>query len=291
MAGDNTLVFCGLTTLDISQRVQTVPKSNEKVVSQNTSVDVGGPAANAARTASAIGLPCTLVTLLGTSPLAQIAREYLPGISVVDLAEDSHFPVSTVLIDDDGHRAVASQNNPSRQSRLADLAVLDDAAVLLVDGHMLDLQIHLAKEANKRGIPVVLDGGSYKPGIAELLEYVTHAIFSADYVDPQGREVFSLGSPDPIAFIAQTHGQEPVVIHERGAGSPTAFQTTVPVPQVEVVDSLGAGDVLHGAFAAGLAKDMSSREALEFAVGIASKSVQFPGAMGWTKEETSTLTA
>ncbi len=156
---------------------------------------------------------------------------------------------------------------------------------------MLDLQIHLVKEAGKRGIPVVLDGGSYKPGIAELLEYVTHAIFSADYVDPQGREVFSLGSPDSIAFIAQTHGQEPVVIHERGGGSPTAFQTTVPVPQVEVVDSLGAGDVLHGAFAAGLAKDMSSREALEFAVGIASKSVQFPGAMGWAKDDTSTLTA
>ena len=58
---------------------------------------------------------------------------------------------------------------------------------------------------------------------------------------------------------------------------------SVETPAAEVVDTLGAGDVLHGALLAELARhglaDLPA--ALERAVAVAARSVEAPGARGW----------
>jgi sugar/nucleoside kinase (ribokinase family) len=48
-----------------------------------------------------------------------------------------------------------------------------------------------------------------------------------------------------------------------------------------VVDTLGAGDVLHGAAAAALARGLGIESALDQGVRVASESVRHPGALGW----------
>jgi hypothetical protein len=51
-------------------------------------------------------------------------------------------------------------------------------SAVLVDGHHLDLALPVAAAARAAGVPVLLDGGSWKPGLEGLLELVDIALLS-----------------------------------------------------------------------------------------------------------------
>ena len=280
------LVCCGLATLDVVQVVDHVPAPDEKLVADDLQVTFGGPAANAAATAVALGVPTILVTALGSGPVADLVRAGLAaaGVQVVDLLEGraGEPPVSTVLVTrSTGERAVVSVN----ATGVGDLAVaartvlapvLHLATALLVDGHHLGAARVMAAGARARQIPVLLDGGSWKPGLEALLADVDHAVLSADFALPDGDpdvldRVAGLGP----TFVAQSAGGGPVRIRGRDPLQPPA------VPADEVVDTLGAGDVLHGATAAALARGADIGTALAEGVRRASLSVRHRGALGW----------
>lgn len=302
-----TVVCCGLTTLDVTQTVDAVPRPDEKVVARSVRVDVGGPAANAARTAAALGAPTTLVTALGTGPLAELARALLTaaGVRVVDVATDDAGPaLSTVLVTaGTGERAVVSANAVGRAVGGCPPDVLDGAGALLVDGHLLAVQVPLAQQARERGAVVLLDGGSWKPGLDGLLRNVDVALVSADFGVPdhagaadhdgdrlsQGGPPDTLGDarpPDTLAaiaahgptLVAQSHGAGPLEVLTAGH----RYRIDVPaVAPSDVVDTLGAGDVLHGAAAAHLAAGAAWPDAIREGARVATRSVRAPGALGW----------
>ncbi|PFG38371.1 sugar/nucleoside kinase (ribokinase family) [Georgenia soli] len=285
------MVCCGLTTLDVTQVVDRVPGADEKVVAHSLAVEVGGPAANAARTAATLGRSTTLVTALGSGPLAGLARDELvaAGVAVVDLADDGDPPVSTVLVTrGTGERAVVSTNAVGRAVATPAPEVLDGAAVLLVDGHLLAAQTALAGAARARGTTVVLDGGSWKDGLDDLLPHVDLAVLSADFLPPwldsdagterRDAEVLTAVAGRGPRLVARSHGGSPVSVLHEGAF------LELPVPAVEVVDTLGAGDVLHGAVTAALASGAAWADALARGVEVASLSVGHAGAMGWAAD-------
>ncbi|GEK23188.1 PfkB family carbohydrate kinase [Cellulomonas xylanilytica] len=284
------LVCCGLATLDVVQVVDRLPAADEKVVARSLDVTFGGPAANAAATAAALGVRTVLVTALGQGPVADLVRHGLgaAGVEVVDLLDGPGTPaVSTVLVTrGTGERAVVSVNavgvrdlsGPARR-----LDVLEGATALLVDGHHLGAAQELAADASVRGVPVLLDGGSWKPGLEGLLAHVDHAVLSADFRLPDGggdvlRRVADLGPRS----VAQSAGGGPVRILVGGPeGRHESVLRPPVVPAEEVVDTLGAGDVLHGATAASLAAGHDVLTALADGVARASESVRHPGALGW----------
>ena len=290
------LVCCGLTTLDVTQVLDRLPAPDEKVVADGLDVTFGGPAANAAAVAVGLGVPTTLVTALGTGALADVVRAGLAaaGVEVVDLVPDRPgvLPVSTVLVTRaTGERAVVSVNG----ARVADLPapdadVLTRAGALLVDGHHPDAALRLAAAARTAGVPVLLDGGSWKPGAVDLLATVDLAVLSADFAVPPpagpGDDVDAL--LDEVAsrgpwFVARSAGPGPVRVRRGPAGGAPA-RTWVQPPQVPasaVVDTLGAGDVLHGAMAAALARGADPLDALGEGVRCATTSVRHAGARGW----------
>nr|WP_169166026.1 PfkB family carbohydrate kinase [Cellulomonas taurus] len=306
------LVCCGLVTLDVSQVVEAVPAPDQKVVAEGLAVTFGGPAANAAATAVALGVPARLVTAVGTGPIADLVRAGLAdaGVAVTDLAADTDAspPVSTVLITRaTGQRAVASVNAVGMPTLPApDAGLLDRATALLVDGHHLSAAVPLAAEARRRGIPVLLDGGSWKPGLDGLLAHVDHAVLSADFALPNHADpgplapiqpaeqspVMPAGDDDPacavlldrwprVLSVARSAGAGPARLVERGSDP-----VLLPVPAVaRVVDTLGAGDVLHGAIGAELARGATIGDALRAGIAVATRSTQYPGALGWTRAD------
>ena len=274
------LLCCGLTTLDVSQVVETMPGPDQKVVAERLSVTFGGPAANAAATAVALGVPTRLVTALGSGPVAELIRAELiaSGVQVVDLAAgtDVQPPVSTVLITrSTGQRAVASVNAVGMPA-LPEPGpeVWEGVRAVLVDGHHLGAAVPVAARARRSGIPVVLDGGSWKPGMGELLGEVDHAVLSADFRLSDGSDLDMLDRW-PLRSVARSAGAGPVRL-STGQGT-----VELPVPEVQVVDTLGAGDVLHGALAAELVRGSGIDTALRSGIEVASRSVRFPGARGW----------
>ncbi|GHG99685.1 PfkB family carbohydrate kinase [Streptomyces lanatus] len=244
-------LFVGLCTLDVIQLVDHVPGPDEKLTAHEQTVAAGGPAANAAVTFAHLGGAARLLTAIGSHPLALAVTADLDraGVSVTDLAPHATGPpaVSSIMVTaSTGQRAVASTNATAH--RLAppdDLGALVAACdIVQFDGHHMELATATAQAARSAGRLTVLDAGSWKPGTEILLEWIDVAVCSADFRPPGTRtatDVLRLLRRQGVTWAAVTQGGRPIL----WAGPDS--NGTVEVPSVPVADTLGAGDVLHGA--------------------------------------------
>lgn len=288
------VVFAGLATLDVVQRVGRLPAPNEKVTSASQSVASGGPAANAAKTHAVLGGESRLVTALGTGPLAGLVRADLEafGVEVVDLARDPgrEPPVASItVLQDTGERAVVSPD-PAPLGDPGDLGgYLDGAECLLVDGHHPAIALAAARAAHERGIEVVVDAGRPRPVFADLLPLCQTAICSADFrwggaADAAGsaRALLDLG----LRRVAFTAGAGPIAWWSVTARGDVTRHGEVAPPAVRAVDTLGAGDVLHGAYChARTRRRASFAEHLGAAADLASRRVATVGLNRWLSQE------
>jgi len=279
-------IFIGLSTIDIVYGVDKFPRPNTKVAARSQEVFVGGPATNAAIAFAALGGRAALVTVAGRHPLSNMVREELRKYSVqlIDLNPDFDEvpPISSISVDRNGQRNVVSAN-ASRVPAPAtgvDNNLLRQARSVLVDGHSMDACQAWAKAAREQKIPVVFDGGSWKDGVGELLECVDAAICSADFRPPgcsSRDETIEFLKHAGVASIAITAGAEPIHFVS-GATSGTLL-----VPAVEVADTTGAGDVLHGAYCYFASTGRGFVESLAEAAILASESCRYRGTRGWMK--------
>jgi sugar/nucleoside kinase (ribokinase family) len=266
------VLLAGLCTVDVVQRVEELPAPGEKVQSLRVDVAAGGPATNAAVTAAALGAEATLLTVLGAHPLAALARADLEahGVRVVDLAAGNPEPppVSAVAVRDrDGERTVVSRNAAGSEATWSGTV---DADVVLVDGHHPGLALSVARAAGD--VPVVLDAGSWKPVLDELLPLVDVAACSAHFTAPEPG-LHERGVPTVIT----TAGAGPVRWSTADGGS-----GEVPVAEVEARDTLGAGDVWHGALAVAVTRERTVTDRIRFANEVAAERVRHVGPRSWT---------
>jgi sugar/nucleoside kinase (ribokinase family) len=279
-------IFVGLSTVDIVYGVDEFPAPNSKIVACSQEVFAGGPATNASIAFGYLGGKATLVTAVGNHAVASAITEELrrSSIELIDLnPEFDRAPViSSVTVNRKGERNVVSANATRVRALPAqiDEAVLEQASVVLVDGHFMEACQSWARAARARGIPVVMDGGSWKDGTEELLQSIDTAICSADFRPPQcvtEDDVLRYLKDCGVAKIAITHGAEPVRFVSG------AVSESVPVPQVELVDTMGAGDIFHGAYCYYASIGRGFEEALVEAAKVATESCRFSGTREWMK--------
>ena len=277
-------VFVGLSTIDVVYCVDEFPAPNAKVAARSQEVYIGGPATNAAIAFAHLGGSAALVSAAGRHALAEAIRRELRRFSVqpLDLTPDfDGLPaISSVTVDKAGRRNVVSANaiRVAEVSAAVDAKVLDQARVVLVDGHSMRACQAWAAAARARKTPVVLDGGSWKDGTADLLSNVESAICSADFAPPgcSGEdETIRYLKDAGVRNVAITHGARPIRF-EAGQSS-----GTLRVPQIEVLDTMGAGDILHGSFCHFVSIGCGFMEALAEAAIIASESCRYAGTREW----------
>ncbi|MCR6487038.1 PfkB family carbohydrate kinase [Amycolatopsis sp. OK19-0408] len=266
------MLLAGLCTVDVVQRVDELPAPGEKVQSLRVDVAAGGPATNAAVTAAALGAEATLLTVLGAHPLAALARADLEahGVHLIDLAPDlpDPPPVSAVAVRDrDGERTVVARNAQDR-TFIGKVPLLA-ADVVLLDGHYPELALAVARGTEA---PVVLDAGSWKPVFDELLPLVDIAACSAHFHAPEPG-LHERGVPTVIT----TDGPGPVRWSTADGSS-----GEVPVASVEARDTLGAGDVWHGALAVAVTREPTVTDRIRFANEVAAERVRQVGPRSWT---------
>ena len=281
-------IFVGLSTLDVVQRIDAFPKPNTKITADWQSVSGGGPALNAAVTFAALGGSCTLLTVIGQGTIADAIRSDLQshGVLVTDCAEEGTVPaVSSILLDrSTGDRTVVSVDGTGQTAEVP--ANLDEelsgAAVVLLDGHHPALALAAAAVANRLAIPVVVDAGRWKPVMADLLPLADTVICSSDFRTPGAstpQDVLTWLSDRGVKAAAVTAGGSDIIWQQDGK------RGTSPVPPVRAVDTLGAGDVFHGAFCwAAAVQGQGFEEALVTASRIASMRCSSLGTRAWIEK-------
>lgn len=291
-------LFVGLVTLDIVYLAADLPDKNQKIVASDYTVAAGGPATNAAVTFSHLGNGATLLGVVGAHPMTQLIRADLAGygVAIIDLdpTQSEPPPVSSIIVTGaTGDRAVISLNAVKSQVPGNSLSLfppfsqggseggLQDVDIVLIDGHQRSAGQEIARLAKSNNIPVVVDGGSWKPGFENLLPFVDYAICSANFYPPgchSSEEVFSYLSNIGIPHIAITHGEKPIQYLSDGD------IRWVEVPKISAVDTLAAGDVFHGAFCHYILQS-NFADALAAASKVAAHSCQFFGTRRWMDTE------
>ncbi|MEL6470147.1 MAG: PfkB family carbohydrate kinase [Cyanobacteria bacterium J06623_4] len=286
-------LFVGVTTLDCIYQAAHPPAANEKVAATKSLMVAGGPATNAAVAFAQLGRvnQATLLSVIGSHALASLIREDLQGqgVMLADLDADrlSPPPVSSIVVSaESGDRAVISRSAEDLQVELDKLAAselseesLQGVDVVLVDGHQMAVSARIAQWANAQNIPVVVDAGSWKPHFETVLPFAT-AVIASDNFHPPGCQ----RAEDVLAYLAElgvgrraiTRGAAPIIFQEGDA------QGEIEVPKVRAVDTLGAGDIFHGAFCH-FSLTHTFEEALLKASRTASFACQHWGTRDWTK--------
>jgi len=138
------------------------------------------------------------------------------------------------------------------------------AKVVLIDGTSGEGGIRCAEIAREQGKPVVLDVERSSAGSEALLRLATHPVVPQEYAASFAQS----GSPLDGCRAIQQMGPQTVVA-TLGAQGCVAVEGDdvhqVPAFCVPVVDTTGAGDVFHGAFAYGLALGKCLADNLVFA--------------------------
>jgi sugar/nucleoside kinase (ribokinase family) len=280
-------LFVGRATVDVAYSLDQFPAPDTKVFAREMRAASGGPAVNAAITHALLGGEAALMTAVGEGPWAGFVRAELEriGINLIDLAAGTAYqtPLTTVLLD----AAQASRTivNPPRSAiELNRCPAWNPApgeipSVALSDGFHLNETMTVLASCREAGTMLVLDGGSWKPGTEEIAPLLTAAICSERFSVP-GRP----SDPDStiawfaergVPHVAVTRGPRPILGWDRG------HRFEIEIAPIDAVDTLGAGDVLHGAFCFHFARLQDFARALRLAADVATRSCCGLGIRAW----------
>ena len=275
-------LFIGRSVLDVTALLQDFPGPDGKAKALANEVIPGGSALNAAVVFSHLGGEAGLATSLGADGLL---REYLTndlaeqGVSVHDICADPAYniPVSTVISTISlGTRLVVNgaRDECARVHERNDL-ITDGFDLIQLDQYERHFvsRHHDALRAFKG--PIVLDGGGWKSWSPDFLRLADIPIVS-EVFQPDGPKDLSVMCAElGIKRWAVTRGKGGVYWHDQGD------EGEIPALAIDTVDTLGAGDIFHGAFCHAFLETGSFVGALNIANGVAARSCGSSGTRSW----------
>ncbi len=186
---------------------------------------------------------------------------------------------STITVGSDGERFIA-YDDEVMIGTAPDLPddLLRSAKVLMIDAYAWS-DLEVVARAQRLGLPIVADiEWSVGASTSRLLELADHLVLPLSFARQE------TGCTDPAAVIAAlwASDRKAVVLTDGAAGSVlraagSAEVLRIPAFDVPVVDTTGAGDCFHGAYAAALARGDAPFAAARFAAAAAALSVTGQG--------------
>ncbi|WP_298861305.1 PfkB family carbohydrate kinase [uncultured Microbacterium sp.] len=252
-------VFVGVATEDSIAVVDRYPGADERIVASGMVFGGGGPAATAAVTAARLGVPSAAIAAVGEDEAADRVRERLrsegvdiSGIVTVPGAETSRSIV--VISGAERSRAIVNRVGPALEvsGDPRALELVAGARWVHVDQHGWRA-VHNARERVGSGIRLSIDAGNHIPG----LNLHDTALY-APTREALERRYGAVGIADGMRR-ALAEGAGAVVVTDGGRGSHGLRADGTAVfaapPAVQLVSTLGAGDVFHGALIAALIRN------------------------------------
>ena len=270
-APDAPLVSCtGIVTMDAIFGVDELPHGDGKFSATWLHDTGGGVAANAAVAIARLGGRSRFIGFVGTDTRGLAARHSLvtEGVEVESLHQIEHrpTPTSAVMVDAAGGRMIINHVADDFFD-LADpcwAADIGDADAVLVDLRWPAGAAASVAAARRAGVFSIVDVDRPIHEASDLFRDATHLLFSADALRdmsgiPRPGEALAHMAARVSAWVGVTLGEHGVLWLD---GHSRCHR---PANDIVAVDTLGAGDTFHGAFALALAEGRTEAMALDFA--------------------------
>ncbi len=276
----------GCVCWDMLGTVEHYPALDEKVALLEFTQHGGGRAGTAAAAVVAMGGQVAVFGRTGDDRFGEyILAEFATlgvntnGLEII-VGESSQFAFC-VAHRQTGERTIFYKHGsmPRIAADEIDLDALTDCRCLLVDSHHPGASIGGARVARAKGVPVVLDAERPEPRLDELFAASDYIIVPAGLVETLGEADETLGRQQMLrhgpAALVVTRGAEGADVYH---GQDSFHQPAFSVP--EVIDTTGAGDVFHGAFAYCVALGYDLARCAAFASAAAALSTTALGGRG-----------
>ncbi len=266
------VAMIGMATVDYLYVLDDYPKADSVTRALEHQVVVGGTAGRGAIAAKRLGGTVKLLAACGTGEYAHALTAELDaeGVECTWTVYDQPSQHSAVILArGDGTRTIIWLPQPFADARMIEQLpeFLEGVDVALLDVTDEALATAALDECEARGVTTVVDSGSGRPWTGRLLGRADHVIAPETYArnvtqHPAEQAAVELWSGSCRVLFGVTQGPRGGVFTTGEA--PESLQRWDAAP-VTVVDSCGAGDTFHGAYAWALAKGLPPAECCDTA--------------------------
>lgn len=280
------ILLTGIATLDIINEVDHYPAEDEEMRVLAQHVNAGGNACNSARVLAKLGHQSALAAVIANEPDGEqiAAALQASGVETRYLSKQlGKSPVSYITLNQaSGSRTIIHHRDlPELSAKTFTDIPIESFDWLHFEGRNLNelrLMIDYAKQVcTDQVLSLEIEKSRNEGAIEAFIAEVDVVMFSKAYLK-------SMNHHDPVAFLQSMHLQYPEHLLTCAWGDKGAYAIAqegevyfVPAPKVQVVDSVGAGDVFNAGLISALASGRNLQESLMEAVGLASDKVQRHG--------------
>lgn len=279
---ERSVLCIGQSAYDITYKVNEEIVENKKYRIYEKIECMGGPATNAAYLNALWGNKAYLMSRVGKDFFGKEIVEELEkvGVNTDYMKKDGdETSVSTIISNvENGNRTIF---NCPLKNTCEEFGYPENVDTILVDGHEKEASmkaIELYPNAN-----IIIDAGTYKEHLVDLIEKVDYLICSEDfakqytkiekdYLDVEiAKVVFGKLRELNKNNIVVTLGEKGLMYEMEGKIN------YMPAFKVKAIDTTGAGDIFHGAFAYCVANRYSFEESLRISSMASAISVETMG--------------
>jgi sugar/nucleoside kinase (ribokinase family) len=259
--------------VDLLCHIEKIPEPNESIEIVENSWQGGGKVATGIIAAARLGLKTAIIGNVGNDVYGKYCiddfKNHDVDVKNLQIEEDKSTTLCVVLSDGktNGRNILYKRGNTSfPKITSSDYQMISNSRYLHIAGWK-SIHITAAKYAKEQGTITVLDADDYSPGLDEILPYIDILIasefvykhFFKDDCYMENLKLLHLKGPTTVIF---TLGGDGCV----GVCEDTFFR--IPAFKIRVRDTVGAGDVFHGAYIFGLCQNWDAENCAEFASAV-----------------------
>ena len=273
------VLVIGRSCLDNIAVINQFPAEDQKVPLEFRLTEGGGQGGTASCCIARLGGTVAYAGKLGDDDEGRYCLQRLKQFGVatdfIEVVRGGRTPVAYILVTaTSGRRTIIYERNSlpkiTLDAQLENLAAR--AGIVLLDPEVTYLGGPL--KASVEGIQIVYDCERWRPGIEDIMATADYFIPSAEFLESDRLNFADKPFNRKIAALNEMVAGQLIVT--RGAGGayyPQGDQLyRVAAPAVRAVDTIGAGDNFHAAFALALTQGFDLTRAVKFSVAVASLS-------------------
>ena len=274
------VLVIGRSCLDYIAVINQFPQENQKVPLEFRLTEGGGQGGTASCCISRLGGRVAYAGKLGDDDEGRFCLKRLKDFGVatdfIEIVRDGKTPVAYVFVTaGSGHRTIIYERNAlpriTIDQGIENLAA--ESEVVLLDPEVTYLGGQL-KAARGDNIKLVYDCERWREGLEDIMNTADYFIPSAEFLESDRLNFGDLTFHQKLAELnRRVAGKLIVTGGGKGAyyfSGDTLYQ--VVAPAVNVIDTIGAGDNFHAAFALTLTKGFDLHRSVKLSVAVASLS-------------------